>query len=124
MTADAGWSLSRLVESVRTHLRHTAYPVLDGGRVVGAISMISLSSVAPENWHETAVRAIMDCRIEVISPESDLQDALRLLMAPHGQHMLIVESDDGLLEGIVTKTDILSALSAGAVEANEHAPES
>lgn len=119
VTADAGWTLSRFVESVRTHLRHTAYPVLDGERVVGTVSMISLSSVAPENWHQTTVRDIMDCRIEVVSPESDLQGALRLLMAPHGQHLLIVESDDGRLEGMVTKTDILSALSAGAVEGKE-----
>jgi chloride channel protein, CIC family len=112
--ADADWSLSKLMESVRDRLAHTVYPAMDGGRVAGTISMISLRKIPPEKWHEISVREIMDREIEIVPPDLELQDGLRLLMAPHGPHMLIVASDQRELQGIVTKTDILSVLSGGA----------
>jgi chloride channel protein, CIC family len=112
--AEARWSVGKFVEYLRERPPHTAYPVLDGGRVVGMISMIPLSGLAPEKWDRTQVREVMKREVELVTPDCELQDALRLLMAPQGQHMLIVTSDDGRLKGIVTKTDVLSALSAGA----------
>ena len=113
--AEAGWSLSKLVESVRDRVAHTVYPVIDdANRVAGTISMVSLRSVPPEKWHETSVKEMMEREIEIVPPNLELQDGLRLLMAPHGPHMLVVTSEKGELQGIVTKTDILSALSSGA----------
>lgn len=112
--ADARWSVGEFVEYIGERVPHTAYPVLDGGRVVGTVSMISMSGVAPEKWDQTEVRDVMNREVETVAPDCELQDALRLLMAPHGQHMLIVASSDGKLKGIVTKTDILSALSGAA----------
>jgi CIC family chloride channel protein len=116
VAAEARWTIGEFVETIRSRMGHTAYPVVDQGRVVGTIAMVSLSKVPPEKWHKTAVSEIMDREVELIAADTDLQDALRMLMAPHGQHMLIVASDDARLQGIVTKTDILSALSTG--EAN------
>jgi CIC family chloride channel protein len=37
-------------------------------------------------------------------------EGLRLLLSEHRQHMLLVTSAAGKLEGVVTKTDILQAL--------------
>lgn len=119
VSADAQWTVGEFVETIRARIGHTAYPVVDQGRVVGTIPAVSLSKVPPERWHKTAVREIMDREIELVDPDTDLQDALRLLMAPHGQHMLIVASGDARLEGIVTKTDILSALSTGEADSRE-----
>jgi CIC family chloride channel protein len=113
ISAEGHWTVREFVETIRSRIGHTAYPVIDHGRAAGTISMVSLSHVPPKKWDEVTVREIMDREIETVEPECDLQDALRLLMAPHGPHMLIVTSEDGRLEGIVTKTDILSALNAG-----------
>lgn len=113
ISAEAQWTVGEFVETIRARIGHTAYPVIDHAHVVGTISMVSLSQVAPEKWDEVAVRDIMDREIESVPPECDLQNGLRLLMAPHGPHMLIVTSEEGRLEGIVTKTDILSSLNAG-----------
>lgn len=113
ISAEAHWTVGEFVETIRARIGHTAYPVIDHTRVVGTISMVSLSQVPPEKWDAVAVRDIMDREIESVPPECDLQDGLRLLMAPHGPHMLIVTSEEGRLEGIVTKTDILSSLNAG-----------
>ena len=111
--SSAEWSLAKLVEYVRDRAAHTVYPVMDSGRVAGTVSMVSLRSVPPEKWHEIPVRDVMDPEIEIVPPGLELQDGLRLLMAPHGPHMLIIASDQRDLQGIVTKTDILSVLSSG-----------
>jgi CIC family chloride channel protein len=123
ISAEAHWTVGEFVETIRARIGHTAYPVIDHGRVVGTISMVSLSQVPPEKWDEVLVQNIMDSEIEAVSPECDLQDGLRLLMAPHGPHMLIVTSEEGRLEGIVTKTDILSSLSSGSARNHEAHPE-
>ena len=47
---------------------------------------------------------------EKISPDCDVAEALRLLLSEQDYHMLLVTSEDGNLTGILTKTDILSAL--------------
>lgn len=113
---DARWNVGEFVDFTRERLPHTAYPVLDEGRLAGTISMMSLNSISPDRWDHISIREVMNREIEVVAPDSDLQDALRLLMSPHGQHMLIVTADDGHVLGIVTKTDILSALSVGPGE--------
>ncbi len=116
ISADAKWNLNEFVDHVRARMAHSVYPVVENSRVVGTISMVLLSKVLSEKWDAVTVREIMDRGIELVAPDCELQDALRLLMAPHGQHMLIVASEEGRLEGIVTKTDILSAFNSGAVK--------
>ncbi len=111
ISAEAHWTVGEFVEIIRSRVAHTAYPVVDHGRVVGMIAAGSLSQVAPAKWDESTISEVMDRNIEIVAPETELQDALRLLMSPHGPHMLIVSSGDGQLQGIVTKTDVLSALS-------------
>lgn len=119
ISAEAHWTVGEFAATIRAHAGHTAYPVIEHGRVVGTVSAVSISKVPPEDWNQIAVRGIMDPEMELVSPETDLQDALRLLMAPHGQHMLIVATEEGHLEGIVTKTNVLAALSAGKAESDE-----
>ncbi len=118
ISAQAHWSIGEFVETIRARVGHTAYPVVENGRVVGTIASVSLGTVPPESWDRVAVRDIMDREIEIVAPEAELQGALRLLMAPHGPHMLIVASEQDRLEGIVTKTDILSALNAGSANSD------
>ncbi|MGH9717345.1 MAG: chloride channel protein [Candidatus Acidiferrales bacterium] len=118
IVADARWSVGEFVDYIRERQAHTAYPVLDDGRVVGTISMVSLTAVPPDKWDHTPIREVMHREVELIALDCELQDALRLLMAPHGRHMLIVTSDDGHMKGIVTKTDVLSALNSSAGEAD------
>lgn len=114
LPADARWNVGEFVEHIRGRLPHTAYPVVENGRVVGTVSMISLTGIEPEQWNHMKIRDVMRRKIELVTPDCGLQDALRLLMAPHGEHMLIVASEGGQMQGIVTKTDILAALSSGA----------
>lgn len=110
VTTNADSMLREFAESVNAEHSHAVYPVYDDEKVVGTVSVSALAKVAPQKWDETKVRDVMDRSVTSVSPESDLEEALRLLMGQNGQHMLLVKNETGKLEGVLTKTDILSAL--------------
>ena len=118
VSVDASSMLREFADNVRAHHSHAVYPVYDNGELVGTISVSSLAKVAPEKWAQTAVRDLMDAQVTCVVPECDLEEALRLLMGQSGRHMLVVKTETGKVEGVLTKTDILSALdkSAGTLE--------
>lgn len=55
------------------------------------------------------VGALMDRDVPQISPSADLQKALRVLLSPAHPHMVLVVAGQELA-GVLTKSDILSAL--------------
>lgn len=111
VSAKGEWTLREFASHIGAHHAHAAYPVYEEGRLAGVVSMGSLGKVPNEKWAETRVKNIMDPRIRRVAPNCDLQEALRLLIAQREQHMLLVTSEGGELQGIVTKTDILVAMS-------------
>lgn len=110
VSVDAGSLLRQFADSVSGQHPHAVYPVYDMGEVAGTVSVSALTKVTPQKWDQTKVRDIMDRHVRCVIPECDLEEALRLLMGQNGQHMLLVKTDTGKLEGVLTKTDILSAL--------------
>jgi predicted transcriptional regulator len=66
--------------------------------------------VPPERWEETSVAEVATRTMTRIEAEHDVAEALRLLDREHSDRMLLVGPENGPLEGIVTKTDILHAL--------------
>jgi chloride channel protein, CIC family len=117
VSTNAASMLGELAESVKAQHSHAVYPVYDNETVVGTISVSALAKVEPQKWNQTTVRDVMDRRVTCVGPESDLEEALRLLMGQNGQHMLLVKGEAGKLEGVLTKTDILSALDTHAENA-------
>lgn len=115
VSADADSILRQFADSMNAQHTHAVYPVYDLGEVVGTISVSALAKVPPQKWDQTKVRDVMDRQVRIVVPECDLEEALRLLMGQNGQHMLLVKAaDTGKLEGVLTKTDILSALDTRA----------
>jgi chloride channel protein, CIC family len=110
ISVEASSSLREFIDSVTARHRHAAFPVYEEGKLLGAISLWSLGKVAPEKWAQTTVGELTDRPVITVPPDCDLTEALRLLMRQRAQHMLLVTSGDGNLEGILTKTDVLSAL--------------
>ena len=106
----AASSLQELAEAVRSHPHHTSFPVFDNGQVVGAVSACSLGKVDPSQWTQTPVRGVMERHTVIVSKESDFMDAMRLLSGQNPQHILLVSSGAGKLEGVLTQTDVMAAL--------------
>jgi CIC family chloride channel protein len=103
-------TLRDFADNVCWHHHHTAFPVVAGDRVLGVIAVSALGATPPEQWSLTRVEEITDRRAITILSSCDVMEALRLLLRERGQHMLLVTSAQGKLEGVLTKTDILSAL--------------
>ncbi len=110
ISVEASSSLKEFLDSVTMHHRHASFPVYDDHKLVGAISLWSLGKVPPAKWPRTPVRDLMEHHVIKVRPECDLAEALRLLMSQRSRHMILVTSEDGKLEGILTKSDILNAL--------------
>ena len=110
-------------DDVCWHHHHTAFPVLAGDRVLGVIAVSALGATPPEQWSLTRVEEMTDRRAITILANCDAMEALRLLLRERGQHMLLVTSAQGKLEGILTKTDILSALRLRSESLLEYAQE-
>ena len=115
VSVEADSMLRQFADSINAQHSHAVYPAYDLGEVVGTISVSALARVSPQKWDQTKVRDVMDRQVRIVVPECDLEEALRLLMGQNGQHMLLVKAaDTGKLEGVLTKTDILSALDTRA----------
>ncbi|MGB7228653.1 MAG: chloride channel protein, partial [Candidatus Acidiferrales bacterium] len=110
VSTDSAQTLRQFADGVSAQHPHAAYPVYDGERIAGTVSVSALAKVAPQKWEQTSVRDVMETHVKYVEPQCDLEEALRLLMGQDAQHMLLVTSKEGKLEGVLTKTDILSAL--------------
>jgi predicted transcriptional regulator len=84
--------------------------VIAGDQVLGVITVSALGAVSPEKWNTITVEEAADHGTTNISSGCDVMEALRLLLRESGQHMLLVTSAQGQLEGILTQADIPSAL--------------
>ncbi len=99
--------------TVAARHRHNVYPVSDGGRAIGIVTMSDLSRVPPERWDTSTVAELVHRDVTRVAQDCDLAEALRLLVREGAQQMLLVTDVDGSLDGIVTKTDILRAVGNG-----------
>jgi CIC family chloride channel protein len=120
VSVQASATLRAFADSVAAHHRHAIFPVSDGARIIGTVSVWELSKVPPERWEQTLVREITDPGVMRIGADTDLLEALRQLARENAQQILLVSAPDGALLGIVTKTDILRLLGNG-VNGGAHA---
>lgn len=104
------FSLREFAENVCLRHRHIAFPVLEGDEVIGLMSVSVLGVISPELWGKTKVKDVADRDVIKISSDTDVMEALRILLRENGPHMVFAMKQDGNLEGILTKTDILGAL--------------
>ena len=105
-------TLAEFMASLSPHAEHEAFPVFEGRRPAGVVRVCSVACVSHERWRNTAVRDLMDSGVASLSEDSDIMQAIALLLGEHRQPLLLVLSGTGELRGIVTKTDILHALDA------------
>lgn len=103
-------TLREFAATLSEHTHHEIYPVFDGDHLLGAISLWRLNQINPDKWDTTFVADITDPHVHKVGPETDVTEALRLLLSNRAQPVLLVVTADQKILGIVTKTDILQAL--------------
>jgi chloride channel protein, CIC family len=103
-------TLQEFADNIAAKNPHSAFPVVDGEHVLGWIVPLSLNTVPQEQWATTTVEQLTQRHAQTVPQNLDVMEALRLLLGERHRPMLFVSSQQGRFEGIVTKSDILTAL--------------
>jgi Zn-dependent protease/CBS domain-containing protein len=102
--------LGRFMDEVVWPHRHTTYPVVDNGRVVGLLPFRCVAEVPRDEW---SARTVRDCMLPLekvprLTEDEELADALAELSENPVHRGLVM--DDGRLAGLVSLTDAARAL--------------
>jgi CBS domain-containing protein len=89
-----------------------ALPVVDGGRLIGIVSITDVKHLGQDAWATTPVSDIMTrVPLKTLGPEADLSAALQL-MVENGVHQLPIVQNGGLV-GMVSRADIMRYMHLG-----------
>ena len=90
--------------------RHTGYPVEVDGDIVGLVTLEDARAVREVEREAYTVGDVMSTELVAVSPETDVMDALNELQG-NSVGRLIVTDEDGSFRGLLTRSDIMTALS-------------
>ena len=96
-------------------LRHgrRALPVVEGGRLLGIVSITDAKHLPHDAWATTPVGEVMTrMPLKTLAPEADLSSALELMVA-NGVHQLPIVRD-GALVGMLSRSDVMRYMQLGA----------
>jgi tRNA nucleotidyltransferase (CCA-adding enzyme) len=84
--------------------RHGAYPIVDGGRLVGIVARGDVLRDDCDDDQPLVEHAAS--QVVTVSPADTAQTALRVMVDEHVEHVPVVDADR-VLVGICTRTDLL-----------------
>ncbi|WP_290818342.1 site-2 protease family protein [Halovivax sp.] len=96
--------------------RHTAYPVLDDGFLVGIVTLDGARGVRPVERDAYAVEEVMRTDLATVGPETDVMSAIEKMRSEGVDRLLVIERADdwgagnGDLVGIISRSDVMTAL--------------
>jgi Zn-dependent protease len=103
-------SIQRLVEDFYLTHKHITYPVIEGERIIGIITLKQVKEVPRDQWKEKTVREVMMSLREemVLDPEGESVDALQKMIRTGEGRLPVVK--DRRPVGMITRRDILNLL--------------
>ena len=113
---DASASVHELGERM-LRARRVAFPVVEGGSVVGAVSLDDVRRVPAGERERTRVADVLH-RIAALEAGEDASRALRILTEARAPLVPVV--DAGAVVGVVTQRDFARALELGELEETQH----
>ena len=102
--------IDRLVEEFYLTHKHITYPVIEGDRFVGIITLKQVKEIPRDQWVEKTVKEVMVPIQEeiVLDPDGDAVDALQKMIRTREGRLPVVK--DGKAVGMITRRDILNLL--------------
>jgi CBS domain-containing protein len=111
ITVPPGISVAQLVDDYVYRHHHKMYPVVEGGRLVGCISIRDVKPLPREQWATTTVAEIMQpcSAATAIAPDADAMEVLTTMSRTRNSRYLVLEGDR--LVGVLSLKDMLKFLS-------------
>ncbi|MGQ4556699.1 CBS domain-containing protein [Halobellus sp. GM3] len=100
-------SVAELLERMFTE-RHTGYPVMRGGRLVGMVTLDDARSVKEVERDAYRVEDVMSDDLTTISPDADAMSAIEQ-MQKNGVGRLPVVDEAGEFVGLISRSDLVTA---------------
>ena len=113
VTVDADETVSDLLERMFRE-RHSGFPVLEGGHIVGLVTLEDVQEVASVERDATLVRDVMQTSPEEIDVDDDVVSAM-ITLQRSGTDRVLATDETGAAVGMVTRSDLARALSIGMV---------
>ncbi|RDI71615.1 CBS domain-containing protein [Halopelagius longus] len=106
-TIDERASVAELMDRMFTE-RHTGYPVMRNGRLVGMVTLNDARTVNEVERDAYRVEDVMSNDLQTISPDADAMDAIGT-MQERDVGRLPVVNDEGELVGLISRSDLVTA---------------
>jgi len=105
-------SIAEWVEDYIYRHHYKMYPVVDGSRLLGCVTVDSLQGLRREDWSTTHVADVMEQRSEsnTVDAGTDTMTLLTNILKPAGRSRFMVVEDDRLV-GIIALKDLLELIS-------------
>ena len=105
-------SIAEWVEDYVYRHHYKMYPVVDGSRLLGCITVDSLQGIRREDWSSTRVADLMESRSDsnAIDAGTDTMALLTNILKPGGRSRFMVVENDRLV-GIIALKDLLELIS-------------
>jgi Zn-dependent protease/predicted transcriptional regulator len=106
-TVSPNITISTLVHEYVMGTDDHAFPVVEGGRLVGMVTLEDMRSVPRERWNETNVAKVMTPAEDLVktTPDADAADALSRLSGRDVRQLPVVRN--GNLLGVLRRSDIV-----------------
>lgn len=88
--------------------RHTGYPVVENGEIVGVITLEDFKGVPPELRSSRTVGDVMSPDLKTIDNDASGMDAFREISQQSVGRLLVTDAD-GTIIGMITRTDLVRA---------------
>ena len=109
-------TISQLVHEGIMGTDDHAFPVVEGGQLVGIVCLHDIRGVAKERWQETTVREIMTPREDLVTvgPQEEADQALNTLQKTRVRQLPVARN--GNLVGLLRRRDVMRWLQLQAEE--------
>jgi Zn-dependent protease len=106
-TLDANTTAAQCIDAMFM-LKHLGYPVMEGGKMAGIVTLTDVSRVPVEARATTPIKDVMTRKVITLKPDDDAFTALQKLSTNKIGRLVVMEGDR--IVGIVSRTDMLKAL--------------
>ena len=106
LTVSPDITVEELVDEYLLLRRYQSFPVVDGDRLVGLVTLDQVKEVPKGRWSHRTVSDVMQAadQLQVVSPDEGMLEVLNRMSDPETKRVLVVS--DHRLEGIISSSDV------------------